>query len=127
MSSLLARYRGRRRSSTRDHGNHDEDEEDMAAAFQVSSLLPRFHNDHREAPHDNHIHHDTDADAMIVRGNDNSDGELSRQLLTMAENHLLAFIVIMAVILCLCRILFHWKIGQPFPPTYTVHIRGITD
>ena len=54
--------------------------------------------------------------------------ESDRRLLVMAVNHLHAFVVISYLLYAICRFGFGWDpLKDPPPPTYKVHIPGITD
>jgi hypothetical protein len=56
------------------------------------------------------------------------DNRLSRQLLVMAYQHLLALVIFMFVLYFICRFGFGWTPGTGTPsPSVTVHVRGITD
>jgi hypothetical protein len=48
------------------------------------------------------------------------DDEATRERLTMAEDHLIAFVVIVCFLLIICRFVFGWKPGEPTPPTFTI-------
>jgi hypothetical protein len=52
----------------------------------------------------------------------------SRELLVMAQNHVFGLIVCFYFIFAICRFGFGWNPlkGGPPPPTYTIHILGIT-
>ena len=54
---------------------------------------------------------------------------LSRELLVLATNHLRALVICFYILYAICRFGFGWdptdKHSKP-PPTYTIHIPGIT-
>ena len=49
----------------------------------------------------------------------------SRDLLIMAQNHVLAFLVIMYLLYVICKFVFGWTPGTPAPPTKTIHLSDI--
>jgi hypothetical protein len=54
--------------------------------------------------------------------------EASRRLIIMATNHMFAFVVIFYLLYAICRFGFGWDaVRDPKPPSYTLHIPGITD
>ena len=62
---------------------------------------------------------------QTVRSRVSNDGHL---LVVVAVNHLAAFVVILYGLYVICRFGFGWDpTHDPPPPTYTVHIRGVTD
>jgi hypothetical protein len=63
-------------------------------------------------------------------GDDDDPSGNSRQLLTMSINHMKVFVLILYGLYAICRFGFGWdptKKDDPTPPTYTLHIKGITD
>ena len=68
------------------------------------------------------------SDEEITTGGDSDDDESSRQLRVMAINHLTALVLIFYGLYALCRFGFGWDPARdPPPPTYTLHIKGLTD
>ena len=69
---------------------------------------------------------DDDEDSLDMHEHDR---RLSRYLLVLAQNHLLALVICFYILYAICRFGFGWdptdKNSQP-PPTYTIHIPGIT-
>lgn len=52
----------------------------------------------------------------------------TEERLAMATNHMIAFVLIIYGLFLLCKYGFGWDpIKDPAPPSYTLHIRGITD
>jgi hypothetical protein len=59
---------------------------------------------------------------------DDSITNRDHQLLTMAVNHMIALVLIFYLLYAICRFGFGWDpTRDPPPPTYTIHIPGITD
>lgn len=65
----------------------------------------------------------------FVAAGEEDDSPRSRHLLTVAIHHLTALVLIMYGLYGTCRFGFGWDpaTGDLPPPTYTVHIKGITD
>lgn len=66
----------------------------------------------------------------VPGGDDDDTAGNSRQLLTMSINHMKVFVLMLYGLYAICRFGFGWdptKKSDPPPPTYTLHIKGITD
>jgi hypothetical protein len=84
----------------------------------------------RRRPDENAYRHSFAAEMIF---GDENEGQVldprSRRLLTMATHHLTALVLVLYGLYVLCRIAFGWDPTKrdPPPPTYTIHVKGITD
>jgi hypothetical protein len=90
-----------------------------------SPLLPILRDNREDGSHDGGDI--LDSGTALSPSYSQQEERHARELLVMAQNHVLGLIVCFYFIFAICRFGFGWNPlkGGPPPPTYTIHIPGI--
>eukprot|EP00980_Cylindrotheca_fusiformis_P011942 scaffold2830_cov131-Cylindrotheca_fusiformis.AAC.63 len=78
--------------------------------------------------HPSPIHRDEDLLPAFTDAGRRIDEMNQEARLTMAVNHMIAFVLALYGLYAICRFGFGWDpTKDPPPPTYTIHIPGVTN